>query len=389
MAKLTYGSTISAIYDPQVGAPLDSRMAVATFGDLTKIETWKTNGGTSAQAYSYYGMLVYVGKDGDKNGLYTLQPSKLATEGKKTVTDDTQDENCWIRISQPDTKIQAIIDRVYTGESNISELNSAIEAKLAKDFGSYSAASVLTSETKVPAQINGANVYITGEQIKTFAALAVSDKGTFESKDALNAAFPNPEDGWTATVLTTGTTWIANGGVWTDSGIASGVTSINGKTGIVTLGANDVGAYTKSETKNFVYTYVGEIIEKTDWKSKLNYFNQSDGEALTSRVEANETAIANIKIITDNIAIAIVNEQIGTVGIPINAINFKVIFDFETENSPNRTISEVYGRNTTAVALSEVVVGSNSVVITSVSETEVAFDLGVVPTKAVITVTTL
>jgi peptidoglycan hydrolase CwlO-like protein len=742
MAKLTYGTTISAIYDPQVGAPLDSRMAVAKFSDLIDITTWKTDGGTSAEAYSYYGMLVYVGQDGDKNGLYTLQPSGIAG---KTVKDDTQTASCWVRISQTDAKIQAIIDRVYAGEIDISELNSAIETKLAKDFGSYSAASALTSETKVPAQIGNENVYITGEQIKTFAASAVSDKGTFETEEALNAAFANPEDGWTATVLSTGTTWIANGGVWTDSGKASGVTSINGKTGIVTLVANDVGAYTKAEvftyigeakstlesqittvdtrlttyvgeistkisdnataisnlgseldlfksnhtsfegritaleyagedledrvdvyagefntlksdweahksqytelstridnvdgrlttyigeiksfatseaesksssalttaktyageidsrlsgqisghatritdletksnslqasitentnklgtvestaneakakaesnassiasqgsdiaalkvavktyageaeaaaktyadgidtklskriddlaaidqftvevvsatsegkpnvvepSKDTIYlvpiagresayaeylyittdgeskwemigttdvdlsnyftkddttslvhtyageaeakakayageidaklsgqistvdtrltTYVGEIdtrlnkIETTDWKSKLNYFSQSDGEALEARVYAGEIAIATIKSKTDNIVIATVSEQTGTVAIPANAINFKVIFDFEAENKPNRIISEVYGRNEEAVVLSEVVVGSNSAVITSVSETTVSFDLGVVPTKAVITVTTL
>ena len=813
MAKLTYGTTISAIYDPQVGAPLDSRMAVATFNDLIDIRTWQTNGGGKGEAYSYYGMLVYVGQDKDKNGLYTLQPSNI--EGR-TVTDDTQTASCWVRISQTDAKIQAIIDRVYAGESDISELNSAIETKLAKDFGSYSAAGALTSETKVPAQIGNENVYITGEQIKTFAASAVSDKGTFSTDEDLLAAYPNPEAGWTATVLETGTTWVAteqeDGSiVWVDSKKASGVTSINGKTGIVTLVANDVGAYTKAEvftyigeakstlesqittvdtrlttyvgeistkisdnttaistlgnslaelgsahdgfetriagletasnvlgnrvdvyagefnalkidweahkseytalntridnvdeklterlttyigeiksfatseaesksssaldaaktyangidtklsgqisghatrittlettsnslqasvtentnklgtvestanaakakaefnassidvqgkdiaalktavktyageaeaaaktyadgidtklsgqisavdtrlttyvgelntvkgdlenskteiksfasseaakyageaetnakayaseidtrlskriddlavidqftvevvsatsegkpnvakpSKDTIYlvkiegrnssyaeylyitadgeskwemigttdvdlsnyftkadttslvqtyageaeakakayageidtklsgqiskvdtrltTYVGEIdsrlntIETTDWKSKLNYFDQYAGEALEKRVKANETAIATIKSKTDNIVIATVSEQTGTVAIPANAINFKVIFDFETENGPNRTISEVYGRNEDAVALSEVVVGSNSAVITSVSETEVSFDLGVVPTKAVITVTTL
>ena len=809
MAKLTYGTTISAIYDPQVGAPLDSRMAVAKFDDLINITTWQTNGGGKGEAYSYYGMLVYVGQDKDKNGLYTLQPSNI--EGR-TVTDDTTDPSCWVRISQTDAKIQAIIDRVYAGESDISELNSAIETKLAKDFGSYSAAGALTSETKVPAQIGSENVYITGEQIKTFAASAVSDKGTFNTDEDLLAAYPNPEAGWTATVLETGTTWVAteqeDGSiVWVDSNKASGVTSINGKTGIVTLVANDVGAYTKAEvftyigeakstlesqittvdtrlttyvgeistkisdnttaistlgnslaelgsahdgfetriagletasnvlgnrvdvyagefnalktdweahkgqyielstridnvdgrlttyigeiksfatseaesksnsalasaktytgeidtrlsgqiaghgtriaaletksnslqasvtentnklgnvestanealakaesnassidaqgkdiaalktavktyageaeaaaktyadgidtklsgqisavdtrltayvgelntvkgdlenskteiksfasseaaryageaeaaaktyaseidsrlskriddlaaidqftvevvsatsegkpnvtepskdtiylvpiagresayaeylyitadgeskwemigttdvdlsnyftkaeTTSLVHTYAGEVeaeakayageidtklsgqiskvdnrlttyvgeidsrlntIETTDWKSKLNYFDQYAGEALEKRVKANETAIATIKSKTDNIVITTVSEQTGTVAIPANAINFKVIFDFETENGPNRTISEVYGRNEDAVALSEVVVGSNSAVITSVSETTITFDLGVVPTKAVITVTTL
>jgi hypothetical protein len=238
MAKLTYGSTISAIYDPQVGAPLDSRMAVAKFSDLIDISTWKTNGGTSAEAYSYYGMLVYVGQDGDKNGLYTLQPSGIAG---KTVKDDTQTASCWVRISQTDTKIQAIIDkvdRVYAGEGGILELNSVISTKLTKDFGSLNAAGALTSETKVPAQIGNENVYITGEQIKTFAASAVSDKGTFNTDEDLLAAYPNPEAGWTATVLETGTTWVAteqeDGSiVWVDSNKASGVTSINNKTGIV------------------------------------------------------------------------------------------------------------------------------------------------------------
>lgn len=111
MAKLTYGTTISAIYDPQVGAPLDSRMAVASFDDLIDIKTWKTDGGTSEQAYSYYGMLVYVGQDKnkDKNGLYTLQPSNI--EGR-TVTTDTEDPNCWVRISQTDARINEIENKL-------------------------------------------------------------------------------------------------------------------------------------------------------------------------------------------------------------------------------------------------------------------------------------
>lgn len=111
MAKLTYGTTISAIYDPQVGAPLDSRMTVASFNDLIDIKTWKTDGGTSEQAYSYYGMLVYVGQDKnkDKNGLYTLQPSNI--EGR-TVKTDTEDPNCWVRISQPDARINEIENKL-------------------------------------------------------------------------------------------------------------------------------------------------------------------------------------------------------------------------------------------------------------------------------------
>ena len=175
------------------------------------------------------------------------------------------------------------------------------------------------------------------------------------------------------------------------------------------IGTTDVDLsnyFTKAETTSLVQTYVGEAeaeakayageidtrlntIETTDWKSKLNYFDQYAGEALKARVEANEATIATIKSKTDNIVIATVSGQTGTVAIPADAINFKVIFDFETENGPNRTISEVYGRNESAAALSEVVVGTNSVVINSVSETEVSFDLGVVPTKAMITVTAL
>ena len=84
-------------------------MAVAKFNDLIDITTWKTNGGTSAEAYSYYGMLVYVGQDGDKNGLYTLQPSGI--EGR-TVTTDTQDASCWVRISQPDARINEIENKL-------------------------------------------------------------------------------------------------------------------------------------------------------------------------------------------------------------------------------------------------------------------------------------
>ena len=111
MAKGTYGKTLGTIYDPAVGAPLDSRMMVPTFADLTAANTWKVDGGTSTESYAYYGMMVYVGNDPDssKNGLYVLKAS-----GSGTTTSDAKLESCWERISQTDSKIDTLQTKAIT-----------------------------------------------------------------------------------------------------------------------------------------------------------------------------------------------------------------------------------------------------------------------------------
>ena len=85
-------ASFSANFEPQVGAPLDGRLTVATLADLTTASTWLANDGLP---YTYLGMLVSVTNDGANNGVYRLnaidctQPSSwVALGGVVSLTID-------------------------------------------------------------------------------------------------------------------------------------------------------------------------------------------------------------------------------------------------------------------------------------------------------------
>lgn len=229
----TKGTIITgAPYEVNAAAPLDAKSNVGLKSDLFTAATWQapsSSGANAGKMFCYYGMLVYVGNDTEaNNGLYVLKNS-----GANDANVDALVETNWERISQPDSKIAAI-------KTNADK----IDSKLDKDFVTQSSQGTLGEGTTFAARsdntASATNVYITGKQIKDFAAAAVSDKGTFADDTALKAAYPTPEDGWSATVLSTGTTWISADGQWTDSGKSNGVTSVNGKSGKVTLVAADI-----------------------------------------------------------------------------------------------------------------------------------------------------
>ena len=232
MARIKGTQITGAPFEVTLAAPLDAKTNVALKSDLTNPETWKAPSAAGKNAglmFCYYGMLVYVGNDTEENnGLYVLKNS-----GANKANDDAQVASNWERISQPDSKIAAI-------KTNADK----IDSKLDKDFVTQSSQGTLGEGTTFAARSDNTpeatNVYITGKQIKDFAASAVSDKGTFADDTALTAAYPTPEDGWSAVVLSTGTTWISTSGQWTDSGKANGVTSVSGESGNVTLVAADI-----------------------------------------------------------------------------------------------------------------------------------------------------
>lgn len=300
MARIKGTQITGAPFEVTLAAPLDAKTNVALKSDLTNPETWKAPSSAGKNAglmFCYYGMLVYVGNDTEENnGLYVLKNS-----GANKANDDAQVASNWERISQPDSKIAAI-------KTNADK----IDSKLDKDFVTQSSQGTLGEGTTFAARSDNTpeatNVYITGKQIKDFAASAVSDKGTFADDTALKAAYPTPEDGWSATVLSTGTTWISNGGQWSDSGKANGVTSVNGKTGNVTLVAADIDDVL-SDTETDEHIQAAFTADRTDLnttaKTVVGGINEVKASTVTNAgaIAANTTAIAGKQNSTINLEI--------------------------------------------------------------------------------------
>ena len=298
MARLIGTQYTGASFETTTGAPLDAKTNTALKSDLYSAGTWTVpSGPNEGKMFCYYGMLLYVGNDTpENNGLYVLKNS-----GANDANIDALIESNWERISQPDSKIAAI-------KSNADK----VASKLDKDFVTQSSQGTLGEGTTFAARSDNTpeatNVYITGKQIKDFAAAAVSDKGTFADDTALKAAYPTPEDGWSAVVLSTGTTWISTGGQWTDSGKANGVTSVNGKSGNVTLVAADIDdVLSDTETDQHIqaaFTADREDLNTTA-KTVVGGINEVKAATVTNAgaIAANATAIAGKQNSTINLSI--------------------------------------------------------------------------------------
>lgn len=302
------GSPINSIAS-LAQAPVDYRMKVKVLADLTDSNTWlaqEAAGAGIAGVFNsvYYGLITYVAEDGDNNGLYVLQPPADTGSGVPSAADAAKDAANWVRISQSDTKIEGLTTRLTAVEGKASANETAIGTKLDKDFVTSYTQGTIGEGTVFAARSDNTsaaqNVYITGAQIKNFAASAVTDKGTFATEAALKEAYPTPEDGWTATVLETGTTWIASEGQWTDSGTSSGVLSVNGKTGNVVLVAADIDdVYSDVETNAAIKAAIDTTTYETlttDNKTVLGSINEIDGLVTTntSNIASNTSSIQGI-----------------------------------------------------------------------------------------------
>lgn len=302
------GSPINSIAS-LAQAPVDYRMKVKVLADLTNSDTWlaqEAAGTGIAGVFNsvYYGLITYVAEDGENNGLYVLQPPADTGSGVPSAADAAKTAANWVRISQSDTKIEGLTTRLTAVENKASTNETAIGKKLDKDFVTSYTQGTIGEGTVFAARENNTpeaqNVYITGAQIKNFAASAVTDKGTFATEAALKEAYPTPEDGWTATVLETGTTWVVEDGQWKDSGKSSGVTSVNGKTGNVVLVAADIDdVYSDVETDAAIKAAIDTTTYDsltTDNKTVLGSINEIDGLVTTntSNIASNTSSIQGI-----------------------------------------------------------------------------------------------
>lgn len=284
--------------------PLDPRMVVENYSDLIDLNSWAIQGtdtGNKGFNTAYHGMITAVKAPADKAGLYQLVKSSDSSTAKA----DLQSYANWQKISVSEAEFTAILNRVTAVEASDAK-------KLDKDFVTQSSQGTLGEGTTFAARSDNTaeatNVYITGKQIKDFAATAVSDKGTFADDTALKAAYPTPEDGWSAVVLSTGTTWISADGQWTDSGKANGVTSVNGKSGNVTLVAADIDDVL-SDTETDEHIEAAFTADRTDLnttaKSVVGGINEVKAAATKNAgdIAANATAIASKQDSTINLEI--------------------------------------------------------------------------------------
>lgn len=111
-------------------APVDAKMLVEIKADLYNTSTWQAPsaaGANQGKMFCYYGMLVYVGNDTpENNGLYVLQNSG-ANDANKDATANSGAN--WVRISQTDTRINAIesdIDSIQSELENIPTTNNVV-----------------------------------------------------------------------------------------------------------------------------------------------------------------------------------------------------------------------------------------------------------------------
>ena len=127
------GSPINSIAS-LAQAPVDYRLKVKVKADLTNPDTWlaqEAAGSGIAGVFNsvYYGLITYVAEDGDNNGLYVLKPGSAGS-----AAEDAKLAANWERISQSDTKITDITNRLTTVEGKVSTNETAILSKLDKDF---------------------------------------------------------------------------------------------------------------------------------------------------------------------------------------------------------------------------------------------------------------
>lgn len=314
--------------------PLDPRALVNTKSELTQLNSWAIQGdstGNKGYNTAYHGMVVAVKGPETDRGLYQLVASAYSEDGlpSSQASQDLQDSGNWKKISIESSDIDDIISRLEAVEGKVTTIESSVTSKLDKDFVTSYSQGTIGEGTVFAARVNNtpeaANVYITGAQIKDFAASAVSDKGTFADESALKQAYPTPEDGWTATVLSTGTTWVASDGQWADSGKASGVTSVNGKSGNVVLVAADIDdVYSDTETNAAIKAAVDTTTYDTlttDNKTVLGAINELDTQVTsnTTNIAKNTGDISSINSNISNIQSTLAGKQDAAIDVTIQS----------------------------------------------------------------------
>lgn len=123
MARYTGKSVLKNVYNVSDYHPLDTRMLVPTYADLTLESNWLVNGESNA----YNGMIVAVGSnkaDYTKNGIYFLFDKN--NPGKDDIPDVTNPDN-WHKLASL-SELSEVISQLQSLETEIAGLEDRIEA---------------------------------------------------------------------------------------------------------------------------------------------------------------------------------------------------------------------------------------------------------------------
>lgn len=161
--RYTGSSTLNQVYNINDYHPLDTRMLVPTYADLTLEANWLVKGESNA----YNGMIVAVGSDPSKNGVYYLFDAK--NPGADDLPDVTKEEN-WHRLCNL-SEVNNLIAQLSSIEGELSSLDSRLDAveALIEEGGNSAPSTITVSKFSDLPEIGEENiVYIVEEENATY-----------------------------------------------------------------------------------------------------------------------------------------------------------------------------------------------------------------------------
>ncbi len=316
----------SANLEVKKNAPLDSRIVVDTFLELTETSTWAD---TDNKVWLYDGIIVSVREN---HGLYMLSNYDAVT----APTAYTDIDN-WIAIDASAAKID-VVDNLTSTDS--TKALAASQGKVLND--------------KIEQVKNSlSSVYNYKGSVANFAALPTNAV----SGDTYNVVAANGNIPAGTNYAWNGTEWDALGGsvdlsgyytksevddAITNADISDKLTEVNSKINANTSALNVLNgteetsgslANTLKVAKDYTDTQLTNYVEKVEGSSLISSdklalidTNASNIADLTTKVEANTAAIANNKSATEANAAAleILNGDINTTGSVLNIVNTQI-----------------------------------------------------------------
>lgn len=176
-------------------APLDYRLKVKYFSDLTNAETWQVQGtgsGNKGFNTAYHGMLSYVANDSESgsSGLYVLTPGEDGSASADALVAAN-----WVKISQTDATIEELRELIDTKQSeaiSVSGLTGNTVQKVLEDISARIAGAATGGNlealgnrvTAVETNVNTLSTALDGVYTKTETdsaiAEAIADVATLE-----------------------------------------------------------------------------------------------------------------------------------------------------------------------------------------------------------------
>lgn len=278
----------------------------------------------------------------------TTEKNKLANIEENAEVNNISDANATDLTDSGDTTLHyhtSDRDRTnHTGTqaiATVSGLQTALDNKANKDFTLYTQKADVVSDDKIvindSADSNSIK-YVTLNQLVS-SVQDPHNKGYFDTGLALNTALPIANDGDFAVVGATETVWVwsSASNAFVDSGANGAVTSINGRTGVITLTKADVGL---NNVVNLDTSTTANITDSTDKR----FVTDANLVVLGNTSGTNTGDETNSSIIT-KLGYTPVNSDITTYTTKetLASADYILIADSEAENGLKKVTKDVLG----------------------------------------------